>query len=385
MGAFGTGRPDGEGREKKNRSRIGCSLPPSPFPTTLLSLNTPIIRNTFITIPFSGTFTSCRSYLPAFGSALGAPFWTSLGITILYLPFIVMNWRHMSPLDFNRILEIVVFNAVAAVLGFISDREKAREKALRESESLAAMGSALSAVAHDMANPLTAMGGFARLLEEKPGIDDDSRRKLGFIIKGTERLEAMVKDMLDFSRPLDLRLTKEDMNQAVRDSVAILEHKTKEKKVNIQLELSPDLPPVPFDCGRMERVFLNLVSNAIDASPEGETVAVRTRLEGDEALLEVADRGPGIPAGIQGKNIYPFFYDEEARHRAWPRHRPQSRGSPWRGGEGAAISGTGRRLQGFAPFVRKAPLIAFFFLGLASSWPRRYFNSFPPALQISDA
>ncbi len=213
----------------------------------------------------------------------------------------------MSPADFNRILEIVVFNAVAAVLGYISNLEKARQRALRESESLAAMGRALSAIAHDMANPLTAIGGFARLLEEKAGIDDDSRRKLRFIIQGTDRLEAMVKDMLDFSRPLDLRLTKEDMNQVVRDSVTILENKAKERRVNVELELSQDLPPVTFDCVRMEQVFLNLVSNAIEASPEGETVVVRTRHEGSVALFEVVDRGPGILPEHRGKIFTPFF------------------------------------------------------------------------------
>jgi signal transduction histidine kinase len=169
------------------------------------------------------------------------------------------------------------------------------------------MGSALAAVAHDIRNPLTAIGGFARLLEEKAGIDDDSRRKLRFIIQGTDRLEAMVKDMLDFSRPLDLRLTKENMNQLVRDSVTILENKAKERRVNLKLELSQELPRVTFDCVRMEQVFLNLVSNAIEASPEGEAVVVRTRQEGSEALFEVEDRGPGILPEHRGKIFTLFF------------------------------------------------------------------------------
>ncbi len=232
---------------------------------------------------------------------------TSLGITILYLPFVVVTWRHMSPADFNRILEIVVFNAVAVVLGYISNLEKARQKALRESESLAATGRAVSAIAHDIRNPLTAIGGFARLLEEKASIDDDGRRKLRFIIQETGRLEAMVKDMLDFSKPLDLRLTSEDMNQVVRDSVTILETKAKEKGVNVELELSQQLPPVTLDCVRMEQVFLNLLGNAIEASPEGETVVVRTRHEGDAALFDVVDRGPGISPEHRGKIFTPFF------------------------------------------------------------------------------
>lgn len=233
--------------------------------------------------------------------------YASLSITILYLVFIAMNWQHMSPADFNRILEIFVFNAVAAVLGSISDLEKARERALRESENHAAMGSAISAIAHDMRNPLTAIGGFARRLEEKAGMDDDSRRRLRFIIQWTDGLEFMVKDMLDFSRPLDLRLTKEDMNRVVRDSATIMENKAKERRVNVRLELSRGLPLVTFDCVRMEQVFLNLISNAIEASPEGETVVVRTHHEGSEALFEVVDRGSGILPEHRGKIFTPFF------------------------------------------------------------------------------
>jgi signal transduction histidine kinase len=232
---------------------------------------------------------------------------TSLGITILSLPFMALNWGRMSPDDFNRVLELIVFNTVGVVFGYVSDRETAREKALHEAESLASMGRALSVIAHDMANPLTAMGGFARLLEEKPWTDEDSRRKLAFIIKGAERLEDMIRDMLDFSRPLELRPTKEDMNRVVRETAAVLDYKAQAKRVPVRLELSPDLPPFDFDCPLMERVFLNLVSNAIDASPEGDSVMVRTAVKGGRALFEVADRGPGIPQEQRKKIFVPFF------------------------------------------------------------------------------
>ena len=232
---------------------------------------------------------------------------TSLGITVLYMPYIVVNWQGMSPRDFNRMLEIVLLNAVAAVIGAVSSLQKARERALRESESLAAMGTALSAIAHDMKNPLVAIGGFARLLREKDGIDDDSWRKLGFIVEGTNRLEALVRDMLDFSRPLNLTLAKEDINEAVRDSVMTLESKARESRASITLELSQDLPLVTFDRVRMVQVFLNLVDNAIEASPEGKAVVVRTLHEGGKTLIDVADGGSGISPEHRGEIFTPFF------------------------------------------------------------------------------
>ncbi len=228
-------------------------------------------------------------------------------ITVLYIPFIIINWQGMSPVDFNRILEIALFNAVGAVLGVVSDREKARERALRESENLATMGSALSAVAHDMRNPLTAIAGFARLLEEHSAMDDADRRKLRFIIQGTDRLEAMVRDMLDFSRPLHLNVAKEDMNQAVRDCATMLDNKAKEKHLNILEALSADLPLVTMDCVRMQQVFLNLMTNAIEASPDSEAIEIRTRVEDGWAQFEVVDHGTGIRREDRKKIFAPFF------------------------------------------------------------------------------
>jgi signal transduction histidine kinase len=231
----------------------------------------------------------------------------SLAVTLLYLPFMMQNWQGLSPGDFNRLLEIFLFNAVTAILGAISDQEKAREKALRESESLAAMGRTLAGVAHDMRNPLTAIGGFTRLLQEKLQLDDDSRHKMDLIIGETDRLEAMVKDMLDFSRPLELGADEADINQVLRRSLLLLQDRADKQKVLFDADLQSDIPRIKFDPVRMEQVFLNLLSNALEASPEGERVVVRSYLQGDQVYVEVVDHGPGIPPEQREKIFTPFF------------------------------------------------------------------------------
>jgi len=232
---------------------------------------------------------------------------TSLAITALSVPLVLMSWHGLSPTDFDRILELVVFNGVAAMLGALSDREKAREKALRESESLASIGRAVSALAHDMRTPLTAIGGFTRLVQERMSGAEHVRNKLGLVIEATDRLEAMVKDMLDFSRPLKLELTGKDINELVERTLPLLEKPVQEKKLIIEADLDPGLPPLAFDSMRMEQVLINLVSNAIEASPVGGSVRITTRLKGDGVSVEMADSGPGIPPENAEKIFTPFF------------------------------------------------------------------------------
>jgi signal transduction histidine kinase len=245
--------------------------------------------------------------LAGFWFGLKGALHTSLFVTLLYLPFIILNWQHMSPSDFNRILEVCVFNAVAAVLGIVSDREKAREKALRESESLAAIGRTVSAIAHDMRNPLTVIGGFTQLVRDRLPTNDDDYRRLGLVMREADRLEGMVKDMLDFSRPLDLILDRESVSQVVSESIALVERRAKEKEVRLESRLSGETSPVAFDAARMERVLSNLIQNAIEASPAGGLVLVRTFLSEDMFAFEVIDNGPGIPPEKREEIFFPFF------------------------------------------------------------------------------
>lgn len=245
--------------------------------------------------------------LAAVWFGLKGAFGFSLAVTLLYLPFMIQNWQGLSPEDFNRLLEIFLFNVVTTILGTISDRERAREKALREAESLAAMGRTLAGVAHDLRNPLIAIGGFTRLLQDKLRLDADSRHKMDLIIGETDRLEAMVKDMLDFSRPVELGTDEGDINQVLRRCLLLLQDQAEKHKVVFDADLQMNIPPLKFDPVRMEQVFLNLLSNALEASPEGEHVLVHSYLQRDQVYVEVIDHGPGIPLEQREKIFAPFF------------------------------------------------------------------------------
>ena len=231
----------------------------------------------------------------------------SFSISLLYTPFVFMHWQGLSPSDVDRIMEMFLFNIDAFILGFLRDRQLTEQERNLKLERLAAMGTAVSGVAHEMKTPLVAIGGFSKIVQRKFQEDDPSYKKLDIVLQETERLEHMVKEMLDFSRPLKLDRSEEDLNNVVESGLVVAARMAEDRKIAVELHLDRALPLIPLDTLRMEQVVINLLNNAIQASPEGEKVVVNTLRIGDYAAIEVIDCGCGIPIE-QRENIFtPFF------------------------------------------------------------------------------
>jgi PAS domain S-box-containing protein len=188
----------------------------------------------------------------------------------------------------------------------IMQREKA-EMTLRESETLTAMGRALAAVAHDMKTPLIAIGGFTRLAQRNIEKDSPVQSKLEIVVKETLRLEKMVKDMLDFSRPLHLDLSKGDVCQLVDECLSLVTLPARDKRINVRYESEEEILPASLDFMRMKQVLINLVTNAIQASPRDGEVIVRSNADGDNLLIDVIDCGCGIPPDKKHEIFSPFY------------------------------------------------------------------------------
>ena len=169
------------------------------------------------------------------------------------------------------------------------------------------MGRSIAAVAHDMKTPLTLIGGFSRLILKKMGDKDPARAKLALIIKETDKMESMTKDMLDFSKPLTLNLIQGNFDTIVQDSLTKLEEATLRHNVAIEYRSHPDVVNISVDTLRLEQVIINLVLNAIESSTEGGTVAVTLSPSPKGLILDVSDSGCGIPFAKRQKVFNPFF------------------------------------------------------------------------------
>ncbi len=188
----------------------------------------------------------------------------------------------------------------------IMQRERA-EKTLRESERLTAMGRALAAVAHDMKTPLIAIGGFTRLAQKYIAPQSPVQAKLDIVIEETQRLENMVKDMLDFSRPLELNRSSGDVCHLISECLTLVAPLTSENQVRVLNDSENGFPSVSLDFMRMKQVLINLAANAVQASSKGQEVTIRSGTSGNMLFVDVIDHGCGIPADKKKEIFSPFY------------------------------------------------------------------------------
>jgi signal transduction histidine kinase len=188
----------------------------------------------------------------------------------------------------------------------VLERDRA-EEALKAAENLAAMGRALSSVAHDIKTPLIAIGGFTRLVQRHIGREHPDWEKLEIVLNETRRMENMIKDMLDFSRNLKLDRSLEDISLVIEESLALVTALAHEREVQIQTRFLENLPRVSMDPMRMKQVLINLVMNAIQASPPHQTVTVHAHRNRGTLVIDVSDCGCGIPLEQRNSIFTPFF------------------------------------------------------------------------------
>jgi signal transduction histidine kinase len=232
---------------------------------------------------------------------------TSLGVALLLLPYLVFHWEGLAASDLNRMLRIVVYFVGSVILGKAVATQREEQKRAREAESLAAIGKSMAAVAHDMKTPLISIGGFSTLVLKRLDANFPHRDKLEIVIQETRRLESMVGDMLAYAKPLELDRTTQDIGTLVKGTLALVEEIASKRGVELRCELSDKLQPVSLDAMKMKQVLVNLVANAIEASPEGETVTVKAYGKKKNLQIEVVDHGCGIPPDKRQDVFLPFF------------------------------------------------------------------------------
>jgi len=202
------------------------------------------------------------------------------------------------------------------LLAIVRDMTAQREieAQMHQSERLTALGQMAGGIAHDFNNLLQAILGYAQLMARSPGNTDVVRRGIDVIEKAANGGAETVRRIQKFARLRpDEPFVTMDLNQVVRDSLAITRPRWEEKKVKggVPLQLELELGPVPVVMGRpneISEVITNLVLNAIDAMPRGGTLRIRTRL-GDHrhAVMTVADTGMGMTEAVRKRVFDPFF------------------------------------------------------------------------------
>jgi signal transduction histidine kinase len=191
-------------------------------------------------------------------------------------------------------------------------KQKEDQQTLLRMERLSVMGETSAIVAHELRNPLVAIGGFARALLRALPQDDPNRQYAQIITEEVSRLERIIHDLLDFIRPQKM------MRRAVLPDELALEVARKMQPtferaaVEFQLDLQAGEAEVHCHPGEIQQVLQNLVLNATQAQPDGGRIRLSSRsLEGG-VLFQVADGGPGLARDVAEKMFSPFYTTKAA-------------------------------------------------------------------------
>jgi signal transduction histidine kinase len=199
------------------------------------------------------------------------------------------------------------YRKVAEQLEDANQSLRAAEEAVRRSDRLAALGQLSAGLAHELRNPLGTIKASAEMLSRSVAAENEVAREVaGFISTEVDRTNALVTRFLDFARPLKLRRDPADLAHVLDRAVELAERDAASHHVAIFKNYSPDIPPLPIDAELMERVFYNLLANAVQASPPQGSVTIKTRHGDGMAEICVIDRGSGIDPKIINTIFNPF-------------------------------------------------------------------------------
>jgi len=193
------------------------------------------------------------------------------------------------------------------------DTVRTTQDRLVQSEKLMALGEMAAKIAHEVKNPLTAIGGFARRIASPRagGGAHPVERYARIILKEVERLERIVNETLYFSREMTPSFRITNLNSEIRDVLSMFREELDEARISAIVDLSPDLPSISADPDQIRQVVWNLVSNAVQAVGGSGILTVATHLADPAAgigvVLEVSDTGGGIPHDVVQNIFNPFF------------------------------------------------------------------------------
>ncbi len=187
------------------------------------------------------------------------------------------------------------------------------EEQVRRQERLAALGSMVAGVAHEIRNPLGIIRGSAQILNKRfKGVENEEGLS-EFIIEEVNRLSRVVNDFLMFARPPVPTLESLEVEDMIDQVLAYTTNQQSTETYTYQKDIQPDLPPIGADIGLCRQVFLNLFINAQDAMPQGGTILIRCKKRAQrEIAIEIIDQGSGIEPEKLERIFDPFYTSKDS-------------------------------------------------------------------------
>ncbi len=217
-------------------------------------------------------------------------------------------------LIYPLLLNALGVTVVALLAGYLAERLRltggelqAATRRAHEAERLAVLGRIAAGLAHEIRNPLGSITGSIEMLRESPALSEEDRRLCDIIHREARRLNDLVGDMVDLSRPRAPSPQATDVAALARDVVALASNAARGSDVRVQYVGPDGVTIARCDGAQMRQVLWNLVRNAIQASSAQSTVTVRVEARERDVVLSVDDQGPGIPTQATTRIFDDFF------------------------------------------------------------------------------
>jgi signal transduction histidine kinase len=181
------------------------------------------------------------------------------------------------------------------------------EDEIEVSRRLANIGKLTSGVAHEVKNPINSIVVHLEILRNKlKQPDPDTQRHMDVIGSEIQRLDRVVQTLVDFTRPVELRLTEVDLRGLVQQVAFVAGPDCERHGVHLETDVGDEPLPAKIDTDLIKQAVLNIIINGAQAMENGGTLTIRARQHGGEGQLEIHDTGPGIPPAIRDKifNLY---------------------------------------------------------------------------------
>jgi len=181
------------------------------------------------------------------------------------------------------------------------------KKKLQQSEQMAAIGELSTIIAHEIRNPLFAIGGFANALLRMPELSEKAQKKARIILDESKRLDKILKSILNFARPTRADISEVDVHEIIKQTMDLFEIACNKQNIHITLNLKSGLPRAKADPGLIKQGLINIIKNAMECMPDGGDLQIKTIMEDNMLCIKIKDTGPGIPAEHLSQIFNPFF------------------------------------------------------------------------------
>jgi PAS domain S-box-containing protein len=192
-------------------------------------------------------------------------------------------------------------------------RERVIERHLIQAERMSLAGQMVSAVAHEVATPLSVVANIAEMLRLDAEPDSRMAADLGKIVTQARRIAEKMRSLLNFVRQVPAQYRPVDLGQLARETLELMSYELRKARIEVQVEASPATPPVWGDATQLEQVLLNLLTNAMQAMKDGGRITARIGIaesrggEPNTVALVIEDTGSGIAPEALDK-IFDFFF-----------------------------------------------------------------------------